>query len=428
MASDGTGKPRNLTPGEFEHSGISWLRDSSAIVTSAQRHETWDRDHARDLYVVTLPERGDGDAGGANVRPITAHDGRYSQPSVSPDGTRVAFIGAPDPRPLPAERQGGHPADRRHDPSARRHRVGLHRPRPHVPADRRVTRTGVGVGLQPPGHRRGPRRDAPLPDFHRRHRRHPRRSPAAPVSVSSFDAAAAVVARAQESATHPSELYVADRRVTHVGDDLASTLLGWEHFTAPTTDGTDEIDAWIMRPADFDETKRYPVLLNVHGGPHTQYGEYVFDEFQMQAAAGFVVVAGNPRGSSGRHTGWGQAIQGPNHPTAPGPGWGTRRRRRRPRDHRHRARPLRLLRPRPRRDARRFVRRIHGHLARRPPRRPVPCVLLGTGGQQRDRPRVVVRHLDVLRLGPWRRPPRRTRRVRADVADHVRCGRSTRRC
>ena len=78
-----------------------------------------------------------------------------------------------------------------------------------------------------------------------------------------------------------------------------------------------------MRPEGFDDTGRrptYPVLLNVHGGPHTQYGEGFFDEAQMQAAAGFVVVMSNPRGSSGRHEGWGQAILGPKHPARPGPG------------------------------------------------------------------------------------------------------------
>jgi len=76
----------------------------------------------------------------------------------------------------------------------------------------------------------------------------------------------------------------------------------------PCTDGSDEIDAWIMRPADFDPQERYPVLLNVHGGPFTQYGEYFFDEAQMQAAAGFVVVMGNPRGGSGRDTAWGRQV------------------------------------------------------------------------------------------------------------------------
>ncbi len=142
--------------------------------------------------------------------------------------------------------------------------------------------------------------------------------------MTSFDAAGGVVAtRRRTSATIRASCTSATSGARTSATSSPSTLLGWEHFTAPTTDGTDEIDAWIMRPADFDETKRYPVLLNVHGGPHTQYGEYFFDEFQMQAAAGFVVVLGNPRGSSGRHTGWGQAIQGPKHPTVPGPGWGT---------------------------------------------------------------------------------------------------------
>ena len=65
------------------------------------------------------------------------------------------------------------------------------------------------------------------------------------------------------------------------------------------------------------------MLLNVHGGPFTQYGNRFFDEAQIQAAAGYVVVMGNPRGSSGRETAWGQAIMGPNHPKAPGRGWGS---------------------------------------------------------------------------------------------------------
>ena len=91
----------------------------------------------------------------------------------------------------------------------------------------------------------------------------------------------------------------------------------------PSTDGTVEIDAWVMRPVDFDPSVRYPVVLNVHGGPHTQYGETFFDEAQFQAAAGFVVVMCNPRGSSGREQSWGQAIMGPKHPKAPGTGWGS---------------------------------------------------------------------------------------------------------
>ena len=322
VAADGTGTPRNLTPGDFQHDGISWLHDSTGIVTSAERHDTWDRDQASDLYVVGVSAHGDGDADGANVRPLTMHDGQYGQPSVSPDGTVVAVVGSADPGVYPQNaRVGILPLD------------GA----PHPHTDIRWISTGLDRTFQPTVGSRAPVWESAthlLATAEDRGATHLYRLAAdgssvpepvtdGPVSVTSFDAAAGVVARAEESATHPAELFVGDERRTRVGDEFAAGLLGWEHFSAPTTDGTDEIDAWIMRPADFDETKRYPVLLNVHGGPHTQYGEYFFDEFQMQAEAGFVVVLGNPRGSSGRHTGWGQAIQGPNHPTVPGPGWGT---------------------------------------------------------------------------------------------------------
>ena len=52
-------------------------------------------------------------------------------------------------------------------------------------------------------------------------------------------------------------------------------------------------------------TRRYPALLSIHGGPFTQYGERFFDEFQVYAGAGYVVLFANPRGSSGYSEEWG---------------------------------------------------------------------------------------------------------------------------
>jgi dipeptidyl aminopeptidase/acylaminoacyl peptidase len=63
------------------------------------------------------------------------------------------------------------------------------------------------------------------------------------------------------------------------------------------TNGTTEIDVWVVLP---EGDGPFPVLLNVHGGPATQYGFGFFDEFQVYAGAGYAVVACNPRGSSGR--------------------------------------------------------------------------------------------------------------------------------
>ena len=127
----------------------------------------------------------------------------------------------------------------------------------------------------------------------------------------------------------PDELYVAAsgaslERVTAVSDTFVAGVRPRpaERFVAPSTDGV-EVDGWILAPPDMKDGVRYPVLLNVHGGPHGQYGNTFFDEAQLQAAAGFVVVMGNPRGSSGREETWGQAILGPNHAVRPGRGWGT---------------------------------------------------------------------------------------------------------
>jgi dipeptidyl aminopeptidase/acylaminoacyl peptidase len=147
----------------------------------------------------------------------------------------------------------------------------------------------------------------------------PERVTSGPISVQHYDVGAGRLVTAQARVERPAEIVDGDALLTSV----TRSLLGWERFTVPFADGSEEIDAWLMRPDGFTEGGRYPVLFNVHGGPFTQYGETFFDEAQMQAAAGFVVVMCNPRGSSGRHTGWGHAINGPKQELAPGTGWGS---------------------------------------------------------------------------------------------------------
>jgi dipeptidyl aminopeptidase/acylaminoacyl peptidase len=70
-----------------------------------------------------------------------------------------------------------------------------------------------------------------------------------------------------------------------------------------------KIQAWIQRPPDFDSHKKYPLVLNIHGGPHSAYG-WVFDhEFQWMAAKGYVVLYVNPRGSTSYGQEFGNIIQ-----------------------------------------------------------------------------------------------------------------------
>jgi dipeptidyl aminopeptidase/acylaminoacyl peptidase len=86
------------------------------------------------------------------------------------------------------------------------------------------------------------------------------------------------------------------------------------------SDGGTDLDAWLLTPAELDPARSYPMLVNVHGGPFTQYGNRFFDEVQMQARAGYVVLWCNPRGSSGREESFGRAICG--QPLG-GTGWGS---------------------------------------------------------------------------------------------------------
>lgn len=96
-----------------------------------------------------------------------------------------------------------------------------------------------------------------------------------------------------------------------------------ERFTVPSPAGGD-IDVWLVTPHDLDRSAGdlHPVLLSIHGGPTTQYGERWFDEFQLWASAGFCVLFANPHGSTGQDTAWLRAIRSPKAAVDPGQGWG----------------------------------------------------------------------------------------------------------
>jgi dipeptidyl aminopeptidase/acylaminoacyl peptidase len=100
------------------------------------------------------------------------------------------------------------------------------------------------------------------------------------------------------------------------------TIVEPEAFTATSKDKT-KVPCWVMPPVGAKDGKKYPTLLHIHGGPFTQYGNKLFDEFQVAAGAGYAVVYCNPRGSSGYGERWGRAVRGPNAAVEPGSGWGS---------------------------------------------------------------------------------------------------------
>ncbi len=103
----------------------------------------------------------------------------------------------------------------------------------------------------------------------------------------------------------PGDLHVYDlerRELTRLwgaNDELLQDVLPGdvEEIDYPSFDGT-RIQGWIVKPPDFDPGQKYPLLLEIHGGPHTAYGVGFFHEFRVLAAAGYVVLYTNPRGST----------------------------------------------------------------------------------------------------------------------------------
>jgi dipeptidyl aminopeptidase/acylaminoacyl peptidase len=113
------------------------------------------------------------------------------------------------------------------------------------------------------------------------------------------------VAFTMGSVRTPGDLWVLDlpsgRRVClHAPNEelLGASRLGEvEEIRYPSFDGT-RIQGWLVKPADFDPTKKYPLVLEIHGGPHVPYGVGFFHEFRVLAAAGYLVLYTNPRGST----------------------------------------------------------------------------------------------------------------------------------
>jgi len=91
-----------------------------------------------------------------------------------------------------------------------------------------------------------------------------------------------------------------DSVLTHLNDDALGhkTLAKVEDLAVISSYDEREIDAWVAYPPGFDATKTYPLILEIHGGPHAAYGPHFAMEIQLMAAKGYVVVWSNPRGSS----------------------------------------------------------------------------------------------------------------------------------
>ena len=118
-----------------------------------------------------------------------------------------------------------------------------------------------------------------------------------------FDVASGILAFCASDPSNPGELHIvangAEARLTDLNPWLRDRYVAQperHQFTAPDGWG---IEGWLLKPENFDPGRLHPLVLEVHGGPHGQYGWAFFHELQVLAGMGYLVLYANPRGSDG---------------------------------------------------------------------------------------------------------------------------------
>jgi dipeptidyl aminopeptidase/acylaminoacyl peptidase len=288
------GFPRQLTFGPFNEEGpISWARDGKSVLLSGNRSQDWQRDPVTtQIYQVSIAD--------GVVTPLTNRVGPDKSPRVSPDGKKVAYL-AFDDRFLGYQNVRVHvmDLDGRND-----HSISESLDRSVDDAewasdgrslfiqytDKAVTRV---ARLTLDGHLQqladglaGAQLDRPYSGGQ--------------FTVSSNGS----VAFTSGAPDHPPDLSVARgskvTRLTQLNNDLfAVKQLGKvEPLEVSSSVDKQPIGAWLVTPPHFDPSKKYPLILEIHGGPYASYGPTFSSDDQLYAAAGYMVLYTNPRGST----------------------------------------------------------------------------------------------------------------------------------
>ncbi|MFQ5674813.1 MAG: S9 family peptidase, partial [bacterium] len=290
------GTPRQVTSGNFNHGGSPvWSRDGKSLVFSANRHDGWEYDPLNsEIYEVSLT---DGD-----IKALTDRKGPDTNPAISPAGRQIAYLGFDDRLQgyqvtrlyvMNRDGSGSHLVSKEFDrdvgrPTWSRDGKNIF----FQYDDKGNTKVGytslTGTVQTLVGNVGG-------------------LSLGRPYAGGMYSVAGNNwVAFTHSRPDHPADVAIAQRgsshslRLTRLNDDLlAHKQLGEvEEIWYESSYDQRKIQGWIVKPPDFQEGKKYPLLLEIHGGPFANYGDRFAAEIQLYAAAGYVVLYANPRGST----------------------------------------------------------------------------------------------------------------------------------
>jgi dipeptidyl aminopeptidase/acylaminoacyl peptidase len=309
--------PKQLTKGEFNEDAVTWSPEGTEIYfISNQQKEPYYASPDSDIYAVA--------AAGGEPRRAVSIDGPIADLAFSPDGRRIAFRGTANGSPVRSydqpdlfvvDRAPG--ATPQNLTSVYDYDVGG-----GLTGDQRAPQGGgstllawtkdgqIVTGTSERGRANLFRFDAASGQAS------PLTTGDHEVMSSSATPDASRFALVISTPTVIGDLFALEaatgqrRQLTRFNEALFSelSLTAPEEMTYPSFDGM-KIQTWVQKPPDFHPGRKYPLILNIHGGPHAAYG-YTFDhEFQWMAARGYVVLYPNPRGSSAYGEQFGNVIQ-----------------------------------------------------------------------------------------------------------------------
>ncbi len=289
------GTPTRITNGDFQHaSAAAWTPDGRHLVFSSNRNPDWVKDYRNsEIYIAPI-------SGGA-IRALTDRAGPDRSPVVSPDGQRIAFIGYED--------------------RVRTWQVSRLQVMNLDGSGKRVVTADLDRSVSNP---------VWAADGHRIYFQYDDEGNSK-VAFTTLDGEVAVLGESLGGASYgrpygggsfsvantgafalnrsrpdmPGELAVgapeeALRTLTSLNEDLLGqrTLGEIEEIWWESSFDGRPVHGWIVKPPGFDPEHRYPLILEIHGGPISNYGDRFSAEMQLMAAAGYVVLYANPRGST----------------------------------------------------------------------------------------------------------------------------------
>lgn len=290
------GTPRQITSGDFNHGGsVSWTPDGKSLYFSANRNEDWEYDFVNsEIYKLDLES--------LDIRAITNKKGPDANPVVSPDGKKIAFRGFED-------KVQTYQTDKLYlmDPDGEnitllsddldRSVFGLtwNKKGDKIyfmyddKGNTKIAYADLKGNIKTIAHNLGGT------------------SIGRPYGGGSFSISDKErIAYTHTTPMHPAELALSENKenstaiVSSVNHDLLSYReLGavQEVWYKSTVDGRD-LQGWLVKPPFYDEGKKYPLIVENHGGPISNYGDRFSAEMQLYAAAGYMVFYPNPRGST----------------------------------------------------------------------------------------------------------------------------------